>query len=186
MQCIVCELPRADQVKRVARGDLSPQRALNYDAYMITIRADVAAGKAGDIACMELDRNGKNWSSTVRYDSIMSLRVSGPEIFLVSIYDMDADLSNRVTHGYLPDVLRFPLQGHLCKYATDMPSGRALRATTGNAFAVPMMARAVIPLATLAVQSGVCATVRKRPKTESELQCMARGRELKKRRFDFG
>ena len=53
-------------------------------------------------------------------------------------------------------------------------------------FVIPASGVEAIPLATLAVQSGVCATVRKRPKTESELQSIARGRELKKPRLDFG
>ena len=140
---------------------------------MDDIREDVRNGIAGEIATMELDRNGENWSSSFLYDMAQPIRVKGPSIFLISVADIGAPCEQRAVHRWLSLSERFRLQGHSGRTRNLLQSDRVAMRATGNAFAVPMLASMVLPLIEQAVNANVLTNPRKQPKTVAELIEMA-------------
>ena len=109
--------------------------------------------------------------------------MKGPDVFIVSVADLDKPPSDMKYHGFLPDVLRFPLVGHDITLAEHLSSQRASRSGTGNAYAVPSLASALIPLVDQAVKSGVMATLKRPAKTTDDLHGIAAYRDYKRRRL---
>jgi hypothetical protein len=150
--------------------------------YCEKIAMDVEANRAGAVVALELDRKGDAWSQQFRYDECISLRVKGPEIFLMSVGDWSLPPCDRKMHGWLPEKLRFPLQGHRQSYTASFSSQNQSRAAAGNAYAAPMLASHLFPLVQQAVVAGVLTNPRKRPLSRDELFSLAAVREVKRRR----
>ena len=174
-------LRRQAMMRNVPFENLSTKRKANYLAYVAKIEKDITADAAGQIAVIELDRKSVGWSQQLSYDACISLRVKGPELFIMSIYDWQKDPMLRDYHGWLPEQARFPLQGHDPRYRNSFTSQNASRAASGNAYAVPMLAAHLIPLVTRAVQAGILTNPRKRPLTRDELLSLASRREQRRR-----
>ena len=166
------------------RTSLSAPRKKNYDSMVERIKLDVIAGTAGELALLDIDRNGENYykSGQITYDYCPSLRVKGPDIFVLTVSDLHKPCSEMRYHGFLPDSVRFPLVGHSPTVGDYLPSQRGKRSGTGNAFAVPSLAAALIPLVGQAVKSGVRATAKRPAKNTAELHDLAAYREYKRLR----
>ena len=160
---------RIAKVNNVLLESLTPKRLRNYQSYITKINTDIANGRQAEIATIELDRPGTNWSQSLRYDCSISLRCQGPEIFVLSLYDLDKDPLDRDFHGWLTNNERFRLVGHKGEYHCDFHSQRASRTATGNAYTMPMMAAAVVPLIDQAITSGVLRTPKRPALNEDEI-----------------
>ena len=105
-------------------------------------------------------------------------------MFVVSIVDRHNPLHERQWHGSLPDTARFLVHCHEPSFLEDCGSQRVARSVTGNAYSVPMLARALSPLVARAVQMGVLTNPKQPPLTRNALLSLAEKRDRKRRRVD--
>ncbi|CAK0861214.1 unnamed protein product [Prorocentrum cordatum] len=170
----------------VGPGDLSTDRLRdNMSAYTATIIEDREKGITGTIAVVELDRSPKKvYGTKVMYDVTPPLRCTGPSIFLFSVDDIDLELTKRKVHRFLLDEERFALQGHSYKYHGHFKSQRASRASTGNAYPVPMLVSVMQPMLSQAVRSGALSKKGKVVKCLDELISLVPGEGIVGDAFD--
>ena len=102
------------------------------------------------------------------------MRTTGLNVFLVSTWDLDKPEQERAYFRTLTDRERFKVMGHDGSYWDDFGTCTAAREASGNAYAVPMLAVAVLPLVKEAVMTGVVHRSGPRKKTEQELLEMIR------------
>ena len=170
------------QVNNITFESLSPNRQKNYLTYVKKIKDEMLSGRQSIIATVELDRPGTNWSQTIRWDSCVSLRCQGPEIFIFSLYDMDKEPLDRDLHCFLTNGQRFSMIGHDASYHYNFNSQRASRTATGNAYTMPMLASAMIPLAHQAIVSGVCTNPKQPALNECQILELITKKNSKRRR----
>ena len=97
-------------------------------------------------------------------------------MFMLSLYDLDKVDVDRDFHCYLTDGQRFSLLGHRAVYGETFSSQRAKRSATGNAYGVPMLAAAVVPLMQQAVGTGILRTPKCPPLSHDELHGLVRAK----------
>ena len=150
---------------------LTLPRRENVIAAEAKILKDMSEGRAGRLACFEVDRCSKNtWTTSIYYDKSLALRVKGPDIFILSTADVSKDPSDRQFHRFLLESERFHLQGHSASYAADFGGKCLARQATGNAYAVPQLAAVMIPMAAQTHASGASHMA---PLSESQISALA-------------
>ena len=171
-------------VPNVPVDKLTVPRQKNYNRYIAEIREDLRWGhRDATIVTMEIDRSGENWGSTYHFDAVQSIRCKGPDIFVMTIPDMDLPFEDRCLHRFLTIQERFRLIGYKASVSGMFKSKRAALKASGNAYTVPMMASAILPLVRQAIQSGVITPSHQKAKSHSELFEMAAS---KRRRLSQG
>jgi site-specific DNA-cytosine methylase len=141
------ELIGNNEAGKADLSKLTPQRKQNFEWYVERIRGDVASGKAGAIAVMDIDRGaGKVFGPVLAYDVIPGLRTRGPHYLLISTEDIGEDEpEKKKVCRFLSVAERFQLLGYPAAFSEA--AGRNLaHQLTGNAFAIPMVASVVGPM----------------------------------------
>jgi site-specific DNA-cytosine methylase len=134
---------------------LTKKQQTNLAAYLRRIRTDISSGAAGSLAVIDVDRaNDGVFAPQLLYGKTATLRTKGPNLFVISTYDLASPVKLRAYFRFLTLGERFKLQGHSDRYAEFFPSKVACRRATGNAYAVPMLAAATLPLIQAVVDSG--------------------------------
>ena len=109
------------------------------------------------MACLDIDRSANRvFTLQLLYGRAESLRTKGPKIFLVPTFDLNVPPGKRAFFRCLTEGERFVVQGHAASYVRDFKTIVSARAATGNAYAIPMLAAAVVPLVHCSVASAVC------------------------------
>ena len=171
-------------VPNVPVDKLTVPRQKNYNRYIAEIREDLRWGhRDATIVTMEIDRSGENWGSSYHFDAVQSIRCKGPDIFVMTIPDMDLPFEDRCLHRFLTIQERFRLIGYKASVRGMFKSKRAALKASGNAYTAPMMASAILPLVRQAIQSGVITPSHQKAKSHSELFEMAAS---KRRRLSQG
>ena len=96
------------------------------------------------LAAFELDRApAAIFGPVVTYGAVPPLRTRGQAVFVISVADVEAAMPEVSRLLTLEERMR--LQGHRGELAAEFSRTTAAR-VTGNAYAVPMLARVVVPL----------------------------------------
>ena len=123
------------------------QRANLYAYKQIIVRARDAPGskvRSVLLAAFEMDRApAAIFGPVVTYGAVPPLRTRGQAVFVISVADAEAMMP--VVSRLLTLEERMRLQGHRGELAAEFSRTTAAR-VTGNAYAVPMLARVVVPL----------------------------------------
>ena len=160
-------------------------RRKNYDSFVERMKNDLKIGRQGAVVAIELDRKlDGNWNDSYSFDLLPSLRVKGPDFFVMSLEDLNRPSHDRRYHGWLPDTIRLLVLCHRVALAGCFESQRALRSATGNAQVVAMLACATVPLVTQAVDAGVCTNPVQRPLKRAALDVLASRLRDKRMRND--
>lgn len=118
-----------------------------YARQLERIKEDVENQRAGRVATFETGRDPTNlFSAKIFYDCTPALRTKGPEIFLMSTWDINKPEMERAFHRPLHDRERFLLQGHSADLLDMFPDKTSAWAACGNAYAVPQLASMVAPM----------------------------------------
>ena len=80
------------------------------------------------------------------FDMIPTIRVRGPDYFLLSTEDLHLPWYRKRICRYLAESERFALQGHPVEAVNAMSGKTIARKATGNAYAVPMLAQVLLPM----------------------------------------
>eukprot|EP00435_Cladocopium_sp_Y103_P041339 s2160_g11.t1 len=142
--------------------NLDPTRLTNTMQSNLTVYKKMAQEAmqkpdfSASIMCCELDRNPlKNYGGAVAFDCVPSFRTQGPQIFLVSLADLEKPWSEQRLHRFLSVRERFALQGHPHAMASHFRNKSASMKASGNAFNVLAMAVMMAPLLEAAASEGV-------------------------------
>jgi len=144
-------------VPNVSLGSLSTQKMKdNVRRVMERIAHDQAMGVAGDIAVFDISRNPATEKyQNFMYDCIPSLRTKGPYYFVVSVafvleeklFGDDGEVPDEAYFfRYLTESERYIAQGLDPVFHDCTPGIMNKRLGTGNAYAIPMVASATLPL----------------------------------------
>jgi site-specific DNA-cytosine methylase len=129
----------------------TPKKRANFKAYLKKINEDKANKTilpSAKYAVFDVDRAfSRVWCTQMFIDVVPSLRKKGPEYMVVSLGDGDADPVGARVCRILSIEERFTLQGHSPKLLVQAGFKKTMALlATGNAYALPMVAAAVLPL----------------------------------------
>ena len=134
------------------KTDLSKEK-LNH--YWDLIEWDLIVGKAGKIACVELDRGpGRVFKPEVTYDYVGVMKCHGPTFFVLSTDDFAAPPLTRRFHRRLTNVERFRLQGYDEASCNLFSTKKMQMQSSGNAHPLHMLGKVVLPLLSAVQQCG--------------------------------
>jgi len=138
-------VPNLESMDEISTAKKQRYIQSHIDAAKRKIRASPAIPRK--VFAFDADRLVANkYSAQLVFDRAPVMRTKGPEIFVISADDIDAPIPQKRIFRYLTDRERFRLHGHDSAFAACSPSRNLILSVTGNAYAVPMLERAVSPL----------------------------------------